>query len=133
MHECARGFVLMMVMAAWGDFGVRTWIDVTRIHSYRVDMPRETNQCYTSGSISQQLLEYLQNYCRLFRCCWVVLDTYFIFLQSTGKRSALGTVREAELYGGVLSSSLSREHLALTAEFLRGDEYVLGPNSLPHF
>ncbi|KAF8257614.1 Metalloenzyme, LuxS/M16 peptidase-like protein [Lactarius quietus] len=42
--------------------------------------------------------------------------------QSTGKRSALGTVREAELYGGVLSSSLSREHLALTAEFLRGDE-----------
>ncbi len=46
-------------------------------------------------------------------------------LQSTGKRSALGTVREAELYGGVLSSSLSREHLALTAEFLRGDECVL--------
>ena len=47
------------------------------------------------------------------------------FLQSTGKRSALGTVREAELYGGVLSSSLTREHLALTAEFLRGDECVL--------
>ena len=46
------------------------------------------------------------------------------FLQSTGKRSALGTVREAELYGGVLSSTLSREHLALTAEFLRGDECV---------
>jgi len=42
--------------------------------------------------------------------------------KSTEKRSALGTVREAELYGGVLSSSLSREHLALTAEFLRGDE-----------
>ncbi|KAI0297052.1 LuxS/MPP-like metallohydrolase [Multifurca ochricompacta] len=42
--------------------------------------------------------------------------------KSTGTRSALGTVREAELYGGVLSSSLSREHLALTAEFLRGDE-----------
>ncbi|KAI0056823.1 LuxS/MPP-like metallohydrolase [Artomyces pyxidatus] len=42
--------------------------------------------------------------------------------KSTGKRSALGTVREAELYGGVLSSTLSREHLALTAEFLRGDE-----------
>jgi len=42
--------------------------------------------------------------------------------KSTGKRSALGTIREAELYGGVLSSSLSREHLALTAEFLRGDE-----------
>ncbi|KAI9507929.1 LuxS/MPP-like metallohydrolase [Russula earlei] len=42
--------------------------------------------------------------------------------KSTAKRSALGTIREAELYGGVLSSSLSREHLALTAEFLRGDE-----------
>ncbi|KAI0633113.1 ubiquinol-cytochrome C reductase complex core protein 2 [Trametes polyzona] len=42
--------------------------------------------------------------------------------KSTDKRSSLGTVREAELYGGVLSSSLSREHLALTAEFLRGDE-----------
>ncbi|KAH9985913.1 Metalloenzyme, LuxS/M16 peptidase-like protein [Russula vinacea] len=42
--------------------------------------------------------------------------------KSTGKRSALGTIREAELYGGVLSSSLSREHLAITAEFLRGDE-----------
>lgn len=39
-------------------------------------------------------------------------------------RSALGTVRESELYGGVLTSSLSREHLALTAEFLRGDECV---------
>jgi ubiquinol-cytochrome c reductase core subunit 2 len=42
--------------------------------------------------------------------------------KSTAKRSALGTVREAELYGGVLSATLSREHLALTAEFLRGDE-----------
>ncbi|TFK73095.1 LuxS/MPP-like metallohydrolase [Pluteus cervinus] len=42
--------------------------------------------------------------------------------KSTTKRSALGTVRESELYGGVLSASLSREHLALTAEFLRGDE-----------
>ncbi|CAL1698505.1 unnamed protein product [Somion occarium] len=42
--------------------------------------------------------------------------------KSTSKRSALGTIRESELYGGVLSSSLSREHLALTAEFLRGDE-----------
>ncbi|CAK5267577.1 unnamed protein product [Mycena citricolor] len=41
---------------------------------------------------------------------------------STADRSALGTVREAELYGGVLSSTLTREHLALTAEFLRGDE-----------
>ncbi|GLB44452.1 putative ubiquinol-cytochrome C reductase complex core protein 2 [Lyophyllum shimeji] len=42
--------------------------------------------------------------------------------KGTTKRSALGTVRESELYGGVLSSSVTREHLALTAEFLRGDE-----------
>ncbi|KAF9446857.1 LuxS/MPP-like metallohydrolase [Macrolepiota fuliginosa MF-IS2] len=42
--------------------------------------------------------------------------------KSTAKRSAIGTVREAELYGGLLSASLGREHLALTAEFLRGDE-----------
>jgi ubiquinol-cytochrome c reductase core subunit 2 len=42
--------------------------------------------------------------------------------KSTSNRSALGTVRESELYGGVLSASLSREYLALTAEFLRGDE-----------
>ncbi|KAJ3727419.1 Metalloenzyme, LuxS/M16 peptidase-like protein [Lentinula raphanica] len=42
--------------------------------------------------------------------------------KGTAKRSALGTVRESEIYGGVLSASLSREHLALTAEFLRGDE-----------
>ncbi|THU94237.1 LuxS/MPP-like metallohydrolase [Dendrothele bispora CBS 962.96] len=43
--------------------------------------------------------------------------------KSTAKRSALGTVRESELYGGLLSANLSREHLALTAEFLRGDEH----------
>ncbi|OJA20781.1 hypothetical protein AZE42_07017 [Rhizopogon vesiculosus] len=42
--------------------------------------------------------------------------------KSTAKRSTLGTVRESELYGGVLSASLSREYLALTSEFLRGDE-----------
>ncbi|KAG2344639.1 LuxS/MPP-like metallohydrolase [Suillus weaverae] len=42
--------------------------------------------------------------------------------KSTAKRSALGTVRESELYGGILSASLSREYLALTSEFLRGDE-----------
>ncbi|KAG9217806.1 hypothetical protein CCMSSC00406_0005176 [Pleurotus cornucopiae] len=42
--------------------------------------------------------------------------------KSTAKRTALGTIRESELYGGVLSASHSREHLALTAEFLRGDE-----------
>ncbi|KAF9228127.1 LuxS/MPP-like metallohydrolase [Gyrodon lividus] len=42
--------------------------------------------------------------------------------KSTAKRSTLGTVRESELHGGVLSASLSREYLALTSEFLRGDE-----------
>ncbi|PCH33050.1 hypothetical protein WOLCODRAFT_159801 [Wolfiporia cocos MD-104 SS10] len=44
--------------------------------------------------------------------------------QSTSKRSFLGTLREAELYGGVLSTSLLREHLALakTAEFPHGDD-----------
>ncbi|TFK36113.1 Metalloenzyme, LuxS/M16 peptidase-like protein [Crucibulum laeve] len=42
--------------------------------------------------------------------------------KSTAKRSALGSVRESELFGGVLSASLTREHLALTAEFMRGDE-----------
>ncbi|KAF6750443.1 ubiquinol-cytochrome C reductase complex core protein 2 [Ephemerocybe angulata] len=44
--------------------------------------------------------------------------------KSTAKRTALGTVRESDLYGGVLSSSLGREHLALSAEFLKGDEDV---------
>ncbi|RSH87202.1 ubiquinol-cytochrome c reductase core subunit 1 [Saitozyma podzolica] len=42
--------------------------------------------------------------------------------KSTDAGSALKTAREAELYGGVLSAALSREHLFLTAEFLRGDE-----------
>ena len=42
--------------------------------------------------------------------------------KSTKDRSALRIVREAELNGGVLSASLSREHLFLTAEFLKGDE-----------
>ncbi|PPQ85756.1 hypothetical protein CVT25_003074 [Psilocybe cyanescens] len=41
--------------------------------------------------------------------------------KSTKTRSAIGTVRESELYGGVLYSTLGREHLALTAEFLRAD------------
>jgi len=45
----------------------------------------------------------------------------FVF-RTTNKRSALRVIRETEVYGGVLSSSLSREHLFLTAEFLRGDE-----------
>lgn len=42
--------------------------------------------------------------------------------KGTSKRSALRTVRESELYGGVLSATVGREHLALTAEFLKGDE-----------
>ena len=39
-------------------------------------------------------------------------------------------MRESELYGGVLSASLSREYLALTTEFLRGDECVSLPNRI---
>lgn len=42
--------------------------------------------------------------------------------KSSKERSALRTVREAELYGGVLTATLTREYLALTADFLRGDE-----------
>ncbi|WAR52159.1 hypothetical protein PtB15_1B598 [Puccinia triticina] len=42
--------------------------------------------------------------------------------KSTQKRSALSLVRETELLGGVLTSSLSREHLILSAEFLKGNE-----------
>ncbi|KAG6374912.1 Metalloenzyme, LuxS/M16 peptidase-like protein [Boletus reticuloceps] len=42
--------------------------------------------------------------------------------KSTAKRSTLGTVRESDLYGGVLFASMSREYLAFTSEFLRGDE-----------
>ncbi|KAF8591657.1 ubiquinol-cytochrome C reductase complex core protein 2 [Ramaria rubella] len=42
--------------------------------------------------------------------------------KNTVERSALRTVRESELHGGILSSSLTREHLSYTAEFLRGDE-----------
>lgn len=45
----------------------------------------------------------------------------FLF-KSNQKRSALRLIREAEFYGGVLSTSLTKEHLLLTAEFLRGDE-----------
>ncbi|KIJ18112.1 hypothetical protein PAXINDRAFT_9197 [Paxillus involutus ATCC 200175] len=61
--------------------------------------------------------------------------------KSTAKRSTLGTVRESELYGGVLSASLSREYLAFTSEFLRGDEsfftslltsILTTPKFLPH-
>ncbi|PVG00657.1 putative QCR2-40 kDa ubiquinol cytochrome-c reductase core protein 2 [Serendipita vermifera] len=42
--------------------------------------------------------------------------------KNTSDRSALRIARETELYGGVLTSTLGREHLALTAEFLKGDE-----------
>ncbi|KAK4704335.1 hypothetical protein P7C70_g1870, partial [Phenoliferia sp. Uapishka_3] len=42
--------------------------------------------------------------------------------KGTNKRSAIRLVRETEMYGGVLSASLTREHLVLTAEFLKGDE-----------
>ncbi|QRV85362.1 ubiquinol-cytochrome C reductase core subunit 2 [Ceratobasidium sp. AG-Ba] len=42
--------------------------------------------------------------------------------KATNQRSELRIAREAELFGGVLSSTLTREHLAITAEFLRGDE-----------
>ncbi|GAA5910276.1 hypothetical protein JCM8208_003492 [Rhodotorula glutinis] len=42
--------------------------------------------------------------------------------KATNKRSQIRLVRETEALGGVLSTSLSREHLVLTAEFLRGDE-----------
>ncbi|GAA6058632.1 hypothetical protein JCM10212_004043 [Sporobolomyces blumeae] len=42
--------------------------------------------------------------------------------KGTHKRSQIRLVRETELLGGVLSSALSREHLILTAEFLKGDE-----------
>ncbi|GAA5868991.1 hypothetical protein JCM3774_002442 [Rhodotorula dairenensis] len=42
--------------------------------------------------------------------------------KATETRSQIRLVREAEALGGVLSSSLSREHLVLTAEFLKGDE-----------
>ncbi|KAL7340040.1 exocyst complex component EXO84 [Rhodotorula toruloides] len=42
--------------------------------------------------------------------------------KATNKRSQIRLVRETEALGGVLSTSLSREHLVLTAEFLKGDE-----------
>lgn len=42
--------------------------------------------------------------------------------RSTKERSALHIVRETELNGGVLSAALSKEHLLVTAEFLKGDE-----------
>lgn len=38
--------------------------------------------------------------------------------------SALRVVRQTELIGGQLSATLTREHLLLTAEFLKGQEFV---------
>ncbi|KAG6379971.1 hypothetical protein JVT61DRAFT_10543 [Boletus reticuloceps] len=61
--------------------------------------------------------------------------------KSTAKWSMLGTVRESDLYGGVLSASLSREYLAFTSEFLHGNEsfftsvltsILATPKFLPH-
>jgi len=61
--------------------------------------------------------------------------------KATARGSALRTARESELYGGVLSSTLTREHLAISAEFLRGDEpyfvellssVLTSPEFLPH-
>ncbi|WFC99413.1 ubiquinol-cytochrome c reductase core subunit 1 [Malassezia yamatoensis] len=42
--------------------------------------------------------------------------------KSTESRSALRIVREAELNGGALSAAMNKEHLLLTADFLKGDE-----------
>lgn len=53
---------------------------------------------------------------------WVIILFDRITDQSTAHGSALKTARETELFGGVLSASLGRENLYLTAEFLRGDE-----------
>ncbi|KDN39952.1 putative QCR2-40 kDa ubiquinol cytochrome-c reductase core protein 2 [Tilletiaria anomala UBC 951] len=44
------------------------------------------------------------------------------FFKANHKRSALALIREAELYGGFFSSSTTKEHILLTADFLRGDE-----------
>ena len=56
-----------------------------------------------------------------------------LLYRALGKGQRLAQSARLSYTGGVLSSSLSREHLALTAEFLRGDEYVLdlrGPTFL---
>ena len=79
----------------------------------------------TKPGVAHALKNFAFKVGRRGRVCAVggtLLMTERVLLQSTDKRSTLGTIREAELYGGVLSSSLSREHLAVTAEFLRGDE-----------
>jgi hypothetical protein len=58
------------------------------------------------------------------KCQPLVLMETFLVVQTNTNHSSLRTVRMAELYGGILSSSLSREHITFTAEFLRGEEYV---------
>ncbi len=62
----------------------------------------------------------------LYEAPWLISHhPCLVLVQSTKSGSALKTIRETELYGGVLSTGLSREHLFINAEFLRGDEYVL--------
>jgi hypothetical protein len=53
------------------------------------------------------------------------ISLHMLVLQNTTDRSALRLAREAESFGGVLSASHGREHLALTAAFLKGDESVV--------
>lgn len=70
--------------------------------------------CITAHALFFPIFSVCGEFARSLKC--------YPYRQSTAKRSALGTVRETELYGGVLSTTLTREHLAVTAEFLKGDE-----------
>lgn len=58
----------------------------------------------------------------------LITDFLMTGLQSTDvagqKESSLRIVRQTELVGGQLSATLTREHLLLTAEFVKGDECV---------
>lgn len=54
-------------------------MNVTRIHSGRVYVPRETDQCDTSGSIFQQLLEYFQ---RIIVASFAVLGWFYVELDT---------------------------------------------------
>ena len=89
------------------DFGVCTWMG----YNATICM------CHAKQTNATLVGVFLGCYSSVFEetlspagSCWgshsFELDAYFATLQSTGKRSALGTAREAELYGGVLSSSL---------------------------
>jgi ubiquinol-cytochrome c reductase core subunit 2 len=71
------------------------------------------------AGVANALKNFAFKVCSLFVI--QAIDILKLLLKSTKNRSAMGTVRQTELYGGVLSSSLGREHLALTAEFLRQD------------